>query len=264
MLIGSAPGALLWPAAMIVWGPGAASSGHSHHCVQLLVALDGTLQVRASAAQPWLACPAVLIPPDTPHEVQAEGVPILIAFVEAESVLGAGMLSLGGEEIALVPEEQVRQWRERLQPRDTLPPLAVEQWLRASFPTPARPSVHPGVNRAIHFLREGLPDSAGAPVEELARVAGLSASRFMHVFQESIGVAVRPFILWLRVQCACGALAQGATATRAAHAAGFSDAAHMTRTFRRMLGSTPSELIQRAPRTRTAALAPHEPHHSQE
>ena len=34
----------------------------------------------------------------------------------------------------------------------------------------------------------------------------------------------------------------GASVTRAAHHAGFADGAHMTRTFRRMLGATPSDL----------------------
>ncbi len=35
---------------------------------------------------------------------------------------------------------------------------------------------------------------------------------------------------------------EGASVTSAAYRAGFSDSAHLTRTFRRMLGATPSEL----------------------
>lgn len=44
----------------------------------------------------------------------------------------------------------------------------------------------------------------------------------------------------------------GATITEAAHSAGLSDAAHLTRTFRRMLGTTPSELIRRREEGREA------------
>jgi AraC-like DNA-binding protein len=71
----------------------------------------------------------------------------------------------------------------------------------------------------------------------------------MHVFTDSVGVPLRPYLLWLRVQRAAGALAAGHTVTEAAHIAGFADAAHMTRTFRRTLGTTPRELIRRAPAT---------------
>jgi AraC-like DNA-binding protein len=64
----------------------------------------------------------------------------------------------------------------------------------------------------------------------------------MHAFTESVGVPVRPYILWLRLQRAACDLKDGASVTSAAHRAGFSDAAHLTRTFRRMLGVTPSDL----------------------
>jgi len=42
MLIHLTPGRLVWPAAMIVWGPGFTTAGHRHHCVQLIVAMRGT------------------------------------------------------------------------------------------------------------------------------------------------------------------------------------------------------------------------------
>ena len=67
----------------------------------------------------------------------------------------------------------------------------------------------------------------------------------MHVFTESLGIALRPYILWLRVQRGCRELSNGASVTEAAVRAGFSDAAHLSRTFRRMLGTTPREIAAR-------------------
>jgi AraC-like DNA-binding protein len=50
----------------------------------------------------------------------------------------------------------------------------------------------------------------------------------------------RRYRLWLRLLDAVGELAQGSSIAEAACSAGFSDAPHLTRTFRRMLGFTPA------------------------
>ncbi len=94
MLIGATTreptrGALPWPAALIVWGPGATSSSHAHHCVQLVFALRGTLRARQRPRARWRTCGAVFIAPDAEHEIDAGGVPVLIAFIDPESELAA-------------------------------------------------------------------------------------------------------------------------------------------------------------------------------
>ena len=101
------------------------------------------------------------------------------------------------------------------------------------------------MRRVLRYLREQLSANDAFLLPDLAEIAGLSPSRLMHVFTESVGVPLRPYVLWLRLQRACGELMRGSSLTGAAHGAGFSDAAHMTRTFRRMLGTTPSELVRR-------------------
>jgi AraC-like DNA-binding protein len=85
----------------------------------------------------------------------------------------------------------------------------------------------------------------GVSLKSLAAISGLSPSRFMHVFTESVGVPLRPYILDPRLQRACAELLAGATVTSAACSAGFSDAAHLTRTFRRMVGITPTNFLLR-------------------
>lgn len=82
-------------------------------------------------------------------------------------------------------------------------------------------------------------------MDAVAASVRLSPSRFLHLFTLSVGVPLRPYVLWLRLQCGARELAGEKSVTDAAYAAGFSDAAHFTRTFRRMIGATPSQILRR-------------------
>jgi|SRR5262245_22400546 len=230
-----------WPPAMIVWGPGFKTVTHRHHCVQLLMTLRGSLLVRSGRGKAWRKCRAVWVRPDAAHEMDARGSPLLIAFISAESDMGAALSEDIDGGIACVPAREVARWRAVL---GAAPDEArTKRWLTEFFLYRRRGvAIHPGVRRVLRHLQEprAMPDDLS--LRALAGIACLSPTRFMHAFTESVGVPVRPYILWLRLQRAACDLGDGASVTSAAHRAGFSDAAHLTRTFRRMLGATPSQL----------------------
>jgi AraC-like DNA-binding protein len=73
---------------------------------------------------------------------------------------------------------------------------------------------------------------------KVANQLALSESRFLHLFSKELGIAWRPYLLWRRMICAIQALINGSSATDAAHLAGFSDSAHLSRTFRNNFGMT--------------------------
>lgn len=244
MMIDPKPGAWVWPAAMIVWGPGSVSARHSHHCVQLVMVLQGKLRIRSGPGAAWRTCGAALVRPDVDHEVDAQGRTLLIGFVDPEGELGTALTERIKGDISPVPATQVEHWRLSLGSKLTR--TRVERWVRQDLLHGRRhPKVHPGVRRVLRYLHQNLGGGKHLSLKALADVSGVSASRLMHVFTESLGVPVRPYILWLRLQRASYELMNGATATEAAQIAGFSDTAHQTRTFRRMLGTTPTELLNR-------------------
>jgi len=245
-LIATAPGALLWPAATIVWGPGYASAEHRHHCAQLVMAMAKTLRIRGASHERWMRCGAALVRPDAIHEVDASETPVLIAFIDAESELGAALIEQSDQDIRCIPSTEVARWRRTLGQPAALDAAQVERWLMSDLLQRRRPaSIHPSVRRVLRYLRDNLAHVDDLSLPNLASVARLSPSRFMHVFTQSVGVPLRPYVLWLRLQRASAALMEGASVTDAAHVAGFADAAHLTRTFRRMLGTTPRELARR-------------------
>lgn len=187
------------------------------------------------------------------HEFDAPGGTVVIGFIDAESEIGAALSERITGDIAPVPALEVARWRAML---GTAPnKQSVECWLtRCLVREKGIVTIHPGVRRVLAHLRQqqGLLDDTS--LKALARIAGLSPSRFMHVFTESIGVPVRQYVLWLRLQRAACDLTNGTTVTSAAHMAGFSDAAHLTRTFRRMLGTTPTDIALRSRLSHGVAL----------
>lgn len=105
------------------------------------------------------------------------------------------------------------------------------------------------IARVLMALRQSgvnPPDRGRAAV-----LAGLSASRFNHVFSEQMGVSFRSYRMWSQVRSAIGALATLPNLTAAAHESGFSDSSHFSNAFRKTFGNTPSCLLKpiRAVRT---------------
>ena len=77
----------------------------------------------------------------------------------------------------------------------------------------------------------------------VASAAGVSESWLSHHFGDRVGVPIRRYVLWRRLRLAIKAALDGDSLTDAAHAAGFSDSAHLTRTFRETFGVAPSFLF---------------------
>ena len=76
---------------------------------------------------------------------------------------------------------------------------------------------------------------------DLARIAGLSVSQFDRTFRASFGASPRQYLLRVRLEAACRPLAEtDATIAAIAVESGFHDHAHFTRSFRQVLGTTPS------------------------
>jgi AraC-like DNA-binding protein len=256
VLIGAAPGmpVLAWPAAIAIWGPGDAADLHAHHAMHLVVAVRGDLAVRTRARGPAQRGPAVIVAADTPHAIDARGADVVIVFIDPESALGLGLGT--GEPVRVVGDAEAAPWRAALATPGALTAATVDAWLRAAVPGAGPPrTIHPRVRRVLRHLRDAALEREDVAIDALAAVAGLSATRLLHVFTASVGVPIRPYVRWLRVQRAAAALAAGATVTDAAHRAGFSDAAHLTRTIRRVFGTTPRALVRNSAGGQTRALS---------
>lgn len=94
-------------------------------------------------------------------------------------------------------------------------------------------------------------------LSEVAEAANLSAGRFRHLFVEETGMPLRTYVLWRRLLHVWMLLMQGQTLSSAAHAAGFADSAHLSRTARSMFGLAPSALQMNGPLSARLRKPPH-------
>jgi hypothetical protein len=139
--------ACFWPAALIVWGPGLAPGRHAHNCVQLSLAITGTLRVRERARSPWRRCRALVAKANAEHETDASGSFVLHGFIAAESPLGAAVTTHLPSDIAIVSDLEAARWRRTLADPNTLDAGRVKRWISTLMRDSASPPVDPRVER---------------------------------------------------------------------------------------------------------------------
>lgn len=76
-------------------------------------------------------------------------------------------------------------------------------------------------------------------LKELSSNIFLSESRFQHLFKDNTGISLSKYLLWFKTIKAVKRVFLGDNLTQAALNSGFSDSAHFTRTFKKIVGLTP-------------------------
>ena len=220
---------------------------HAHHAIQLTACLDGELMITDGDTR--VVAAGIAVAADAPHRFEARGL-IAFLFVEPESAAGRAItrqlfvdapiaaLPSGACGGALGPLRTT--FTDGLMADDLLASgqAAVDHFAPDRPGPPTDPRVLKIIDRANAHLDQPL-----TLVGESARVF-LSPSRLRHLFVEQTGLAFKTYILWLRLTRALSSYANGANLTEAAHAAGFADSAHFSRTFKRTFG-LPATTLER-------------------
>jgi AraC-like DNA-binding protein len=232
------------PRRLLYAGPLGETRPHAHHTFQVLVSLGEPVALR-DAHQQVVTCQAAVTPPDVEHTIASPSAAVVILHVNPDDSVGRQLRTLGiGTDAeawrragAPLLTEDVKSVPKRWADAELLS-HSLLQSLRAD--TRQVPPAHPAVKKLLRLLPGLLEEDVR--LSALAQHVGLSAGRLSHLFGQEVGLPLRPYILWLRLQRAAGHLQRGASLTRAAHAAGFTDSAHLSHAFRRTFGLSPSEI----------------------
>lgn len=215
------------------------STLHARHSVALIVGLDSDVTVAGSSG-PCVRGRVVLVPPDVPHAATCPG-PMLAIYHEPEAAPEvAGYARLHGEARSLAGVlgarlgDAVVAHRASLARAEVLSGLAHEAAARFAGAAPRR-----GIDRRVARVLEALVD----PTCERAVLErpGISQAHLQALFVRDVGLPIRRFQLWHRLRFAIAACLR-LDSTNAAYAAGFADLAHFSRTCRKLIGHSPTEL----------------------
>ncbi len=219
---------------------------HAHHAIQITVGLGGWFRLDTSGVP--VRGEAVAVAADAVHVFEAEGL-LALLFIEPESPAGRAIAQamFGGRDCAPVDLGLLDDFRAQVianfqaagRDDEALIDLGRALAARIAGASPVE-APDPRVRRMIAWAAQQLDGPVS--LADLGAVGGLSASRLRHLFVAQTGLAFRTYLLWLRLTRALERLAAGDSLTEAAHAAGFADSSHFSRTFRRMFGVAPATL----------------------
>jgi len=211
---------------------------HAHHALQILAAFEAPVALW-TAADGLREVEVAIIGRDVLHALHPSNTRVGLLYVDAESATVRGLQNPLQFETQS-PSVRGNTLRPNLEAAARGDPRAVQSVLAGFGATNPEISADTLIEALVNRLATAreLPSSLSV----LAEWTSLSASRLAHRFRHHTGLAVRPYLRWLRLQRAARAITEQRSITTAAHEAGFADAAHLSRTFQRHFGIAPSVL----------------------
>lgn len=204
---------------------------HASHATTVIVGLDADVNVGAVRGR------AVLVPPDVVHSARCAGPVVAFTFDPELAPRIAGYARERGT-TALDPRvaAPVHAAAASLVHPDVLRGAGEE--VASILDRGAAARIDRRIARVAEGLREGTLDRVALAATRL------SPAHLRALFVRDIGVPIRTYALWRRLLHTLARIGP-CDYTTAAHAAGFADLAHFSRTCRRMLGYAPSHLHAR-------------------
>jgi AraC family transcriptional regulator len=112
---------------------------------------------------------------------------------------------------------------------------------------PAAPEPAPGptraVSAAVRFIREHYAEDVS--LADIAKAADMTPFHLSRVFKKTMGMSPHHYLVEVRVHSARALLSSGGerpSLAEVAAAVGFADQSHLTRQFKRILGTTPKKV----------------------
>ncbi|MFI1500575.1 helix-turn-helix domain-containing protein [Streptomyces platensis] len=218
----------LWPGRARYSGPSLELDMHSGSVTCLGVGEEVEFTIETAADGRRRTARSALIRPRVAHRIDAHGGRMTFCYFEPGSATERACreaLGAGEEPVTVSATAE----------------LDLVRRLCAAPGRAERPDIDPRIRAAVRRLLQEpqLPDGAA----EYAAAAGLSRSRFLHLFRAETGTSFRRYRMWARMLRAGRALRDFGTLTAAAAEAGFASPSHLSSSFHATFGVRPSRVL---------------------
>ena len=232
-------------------GPGLQVRNHACHALEIGISLDDTFIMQEQNGTRH-ETRAVMIAPDFDNQcmIPASGRWLHIG-IEPEANLAINLIRkyLSNSSLLMLNNKIISSFADNikllLSDHATLEKIdkLLQNFLTALLGYAEKPKILDyRIKKVVQILKEAREKNPA--LHELSAQVELSGGRLVHLFKEEIGIPIRRYMLWVRINRAIMELVKSKNLTEAAHAAGFADSAHFSRTFLRMFGIQPSEIFK--------------------
>ncbi|MDO0977858.1 helix-turn-helix domain-containing protein [Mycolicibacterium frederiksbergense] len=228
------PAVWLWPGQALYSGPGLGLQPHSGSVWCLAVGVDGPLTVDVNGRR--TRARTALIAPRRTHHLTMTG-PLVSCYLDPASQRSSACRAQFDRFDGDIGIRHAAESALLTPPTDDGEAL---RWLDVAAPSDVR-VIDPRIELAAKQIRDD--PAAAVSAAELAASAGVSESRFLHLFRQEIGSSLRRYRMWCRLMRAGAELAAGQNLTIAAAEAGFASPSHLADRFKMTFGLSATQLL---------------------
>ena len=196
----------------------------------------------------WLSTDLAIVQAYTPHRIECDNRLVAVIHIEPETVdvslLPCYLKSASGK---LIDEVVVQQTRDAYAKINSLGDIIDPQtedfdmFFFGELLTPPR-TFEPRIASLVASIK--LNPCGQASAIDSARDAGLSVSRFLHLFRDTVGVPFRSFRSWKRGRSLLYRLMDSTNLVYLALNTGYPDSTHFSHSVRQVFGMTPTLLFK--------------------
>ena len=239
---------LMWitPARVFYAGLLGEPAMHAKGALAVCVASSGRLRI-AIDGQPAASTEVAVVPPGVPFRLTADARHVLVLLIEPETVAAQGLpFPLQGCGAAEAPDfaTHVRDCHARLV---AMSPEAVDALSAGDFDAwffgaalPARPL---DVRIATTLQRLQADPARAVTAAQCAAEAGLSFSRFLHLFKAETGQSFRALRAWKRARSLLHHVRRDENLVHVALDIGYPDSTHFSHSIRQTYGLKPRDIF---------------------